>query len=213
MTTDLEGTTELDYAHQEGLALVAQAQQIQVKDQASYEEAGAFARVLKGHERRVLDLFKPMKQRAKEAHQEIVDAEKRMLEGPQAGYRVLERQMGDYEAEQRAKKAAAEAEAAKEQARLMEAAFKSGEKAMPVVVAPKAVAIPEADGIGFRTTWEAVVVDPLELVKAVAAGKITLEVVQWNMPLLNDWARQLKGAMSVPGVKAQEKRSMRARPA
>lgn len=60
---------------------------------------------------------------------------------------------------------------------------------------------PRVDGVGFRQAWSAEVTDLLALVRAVAAGQQPITLLQPNMPVLNQMARALKGALNVPGVK------------
>lgn len=201
MTVDLDDGSELSLAHQEGYGLVALAEAIRVTDQASFDEAAGYARNLKGHIDRLQALYKPIKQRERAVWQKTVDDEKAMLEGPQAALALLTKGMTEYEQKQRLLQRAAD------QAAALDAATQLKDAVSPTVVPATVVPMPKADGVGFRSRWVGTVTDKLELIKAVAAGKFTPDLLEVNQPLLDEWARQMKGAMKVPGVKAEEVRS------
>lgn len=74
---------------------------------------------------------------------------------------------------------------------------------LPPEVEPVALA-----GISQRTTYEAEVVDLLELVKAVAAGTVQPEVLMPNKKILDGLAKTMKDALRIPGVKAVPVRTM-----
>jgi hypothetical protein len=209
-TTDVEGDgSEISYAHQEGLALIAQAQAIQVVDQQSYEDGASFARVIKAHIQRIRDFMRPIKQTAKAAHDSTVQQEKLLLEGPEAAYAEIDRQMTAYDTQQRERRRQAEAEAAKA------AAAANGTGMAPVVI-PVQVEIPKAEGIAHRSTWRALVTDKDQLIQACCpkcggSKRISADALEPSMPVLNEWARARKGALQIPGVKAEEVRTMQTR--
>lgn len=129
------------------------------------------------------------------------------------------------EAERRAALAAAEASGQIEEAQFVEdptetarlaeleaQAKAAAEAAQEPVFIPEvlpAEAEPVAlSGISQRTTYEAEVVDLLELVKAVASGQIQPEVLLPNTKVLNGLAKTMKDALRIPGVKAVPVRTM-----
>jgi hypothetical protein len=139
-----------------------------------------------------------------------------------ADKKAIKRKMQVWEDEQkaaqRAAQAAAEAEArriAEEAALARAVALEAGGNkaaaeavmAAPVVPAPVVVekTVPAGYGGATRRTWGAEVFDKLALVKAVAEGKAPLEAVEASGPVLNGMARALKGALSIPGVRAVER--------
>ena len=75
------------------------------------------------------------------------------------------------------------------------------------MVAPPPVvrAAPKVAGIAIRTTWHAEVVNLLELVRAVAAGKAPLALLLPNLPAINAQARSLKGEARIAGVRVFSK--------
>lgn len=141
------------------------------------------------------------------------------------------------EAEERARVAAEEARLRREAEEAQLAAAVAAEQAgdtetaerlvaAPVVappVAPRQVFVPpaaamvpprpQADGVSFRDQYRAEVVSLLELVRAVAAGRAPLTLVQANQVALNGMARSLRGAMDVPGVRVVTERIAAVRPA
>lgn len=206
-TTDVEPSTEIDYAHQEGLALILQARAIRVVDQPSYENGASFARVVKAHIQRIKDFMKPIKSTAKAAHDATVQQEKLLLEGPEAALAEVARQMTSYDTQQRELKRQAEAEAA-----AVAKAANNG-SAVPVVILPTQVTIPQAEGIAMRSTWKAVVEDKDKLIQACCpkcngSKRVSGDALEPTMPVLHEWARQRQKALNIPGVKAEEVRTM-----
>jgi hypothetical protein len=74
-----------------------------------------------------------------------------------------------------------------------------------VPVAPTAPK-PAAPGVSFRDNYSAEVTDLIALVQSVATGAQPITLLLPNMPALNQMARALKDAMSIPGVKAKNER-------
>lgn len=74
----------------------------------------------------------------------------------------------------------------------------------PVDVAPVSVAsnVPRVSGVTKpRDNWKAEVTSLMLLVKAVAEGKVPLQMVQVNQSALDSMARTLKTELRYPGVK------------
>lgn len=75
----------------------------------------------------------------------------------------------------------------------------------PVVILEKAV--PKvAGGPSYRTIWDAQVTDLMALVKAVAAGQVSINALTANQTFLRQQAMSLKDTMRIPGVKAFSRR-------
>lgn len=111
----------------------------------------------------------------------------------------LDRQL----AEEQKKLQADEAEALRElgQPEAAEAVAAAPPPAPPIVRLPPAAKAPA--GISQRMYWEAEVFDVQALCLAVAEGQVPPEAVIPNMTFLNSRARDLKTAMSIPGVVAK----------
>lgn len=87
-----------------------------------------------------------------------------------------------------------------------EAAEQALEEPMePVFV--QSAAPPKIEGSYGRVTYSATVVSLMELVKAVAAGKVPITAIEANMVFLNGRARSDKEGFSIPGVKLNKETS------
>jgi chromosome segregation ATPase len=68
-------------------------------------------------------------------------------------------------------------------------------------------AVPTAAGIGFRSTWKAQVVNKDELIEAAATRPELRVLLEVDTTALNQFARAMKGAVTVPGVRFFEERN------
>lgn len=133
---------------------------------------------------------------------------------------ILKKKMGSFVAEQDRLRREAEAKAAevarKEQEKLQAKADKLREKgcgekadaldmqaASTVAVAPL-IEAPAASGAHVRKVWKARLTDKMALIKAVAEGKASPELLDYNESVGNGLAKALKSGMNVPGVEAYE---------
>jgi len=152
-------------------------------------------------------LFKPPRDRIDEI---IGIAKKKMNRFAQAQVALeAEKKRQEREEAERERKEAAElAEALKKKAGeeaapiaqvVVEEAEKKVEKAAkPAKVAPTRG---RESSVVVTKTWKAEVVDILELVKAVADGKLPTHVLEPNMTALNDIARELKDPGTINGIR------------
>jgi hypothetical protein len=70
-------------------------------------------------------------------------------------------------------------------------------------MAPVPVAAPaKLAGVSTREDWKAEVTDLLALVKAVAAGEASIELLEANQKVINQRAKALKAEFKVPGIRA-----------
>lgn len=79
---------------------------------------------------------------------------------------------------------------------------------VPVVQVESAT--PKVDGLSYRTTYSATVVDMLALVNFCASNHQHLELLLPNTTALNIMARALKQGLSIPGVRVVVKRDVAA---
>ena len=91
------------------------ARSMVIKDAPSYEAASKFLIEIKRRARQVADYWKPAKDMAKAAHQEICDREKAMLNPLSDAEMAIKGNMGTYLAAEQKKRLAAEAEARRQQ--------------------------------------------------------------------------------------------------
>jgi len=202
--------------------VLAVAGEIVVRDAGSYQAAGETWKELTGLEKRIKAYWEDDVETARNLHKSLVAKRDAMLVPVGEQKNALRLGMKTFEDEQerarRAAQAAAEAEArriAEEAALARAVALEAGGNkaaaeavmAAPVVPAPVVVekTVPAGFGGATRRTWGAEVFDKLALVKAVAEGKAPLEAVEASGPVLNGMARALKGALSIPGVRAVER--------
>ena len=196
-----------------------------VIDAETYAIAGELLNSHKEMEKHIKLYFEPLKKTAHAAWKVLCDRENEEFNKLKPASTHLNKQMTDwYVAEEEKRKAEEirlrqEAIKREEEERLAAAielekeGYKEEAKAIinePVYVPPPILERiqPKVAGLGIRTTWEAIVIDKMTLVKAVAAGQSPLEAVEPNMTFLNSQARALKGSLKYPGVVAKENKSM-----
>lgn len=133
--------------------------------------------------------------------QRLREAEQRRLQAI-ADKEAEDRRLAEaLEAEERAKALAAQnrpeeaAQAEQQVQELLEAPI----SAPPIQLPP---ATPKVQGVSMRETWSAQVDSMMDLVRAIAAGKASIEFVAPNLPALNAQARSLKETFNIPGVRA-----------
>lgn len=209
-----------------GDATVKSANAIKISDNTAYEGAGKFLVEIKQRSKQVTEYWKPLKDKAKAAHQEIVDKEKAMLSPLSDAETIIKREMVRYNAEVEAQRRAAEAEARRRQQeerdrllaeaiaaeKIGNAASAAASVAMAEMVedmaAPAIVAeAPKAAGVSMRKTWKARVTDPV----AVPIYANGAEIRPIDAAALNNIARLTKGTANIPGVEFFEESSIGAR--
>ena len=93
--------------------------------------------------------------------------------------------------------------AGQEAAVVADVVVEEAQKKVEKAAAPAKVAVTrgQESSVIITKTWRAEVVDLLELVKAVADGKLPTIILEPNMTALNDMARDLKDEGTVNGVR------------
>lgn len=211
----------------EALSWPEQARAIQIRDAAQYTTAADMLKSIKGLRQRIAESYDPHIKRAHEAHKALVK-DKQDAEAPLADAEsVIKRALITYDDEQERlriqeeRRRQEEARKQEEERRLAEAAalereaHDTGNGALleealalvdqaptptPIVAVEKTT--PKVSGVSYRETWSARVVNPLALVKFVAAHPEHINLVAPNLVALNQLARSMKGAMKVDGVQA-----------
>jgi hypothetical protein len=185
---------EIEWATEEGLAIIGEAEALQVTDAPSFEAAAAMLRRLKNEILTRRAHYKPLKQAADQAKAALLDQERAHLAGRLRAEEILKAAMSAYETAQRRERMLAEARAAQEA------------KETGAMVPAVPVAVPQATGVTFSSRWKGVVTDPRAFMDwCVKTGhpETYLEVKQ---SVLDDLARAQRGAMGIPGVEAREER-------
>lgn len=196
------------------------AAQIVVKDEGSYVSAAETLKEIARTEKLIVDHHKPIKQAAKNAHTIAVAAEKKFLEPLNEAKIIIRGELITWTTEQERirkeaeRKLQEEARKKEEEERLAAAAKAENEGRSeaevdlildtPEPVAPVTVSESYAKvaGVSTRETWKAEVIDMRLLCQAIVEGKVPIEFISPNMPLLNSMARKSKADLEIPGVKA-----------
>ena len=211
-------TVQTQEVEAQGLVLVTQAEEIVVRDTASFHEAGLFLRTIASYMKKVGEVFDPIVEAAHRAHKVALEQRTRMLEPAQAASRMVKGEMATFEQAERDRVAAEQRKAEAERGRLEDderlrnatrleqqgkpeaaAAALTAPVEVPVFT-PPVQAAPRAEGISFRDSWSAEVTDLLALARAVADGVVAPTLLIPNQPALNKMAVALKGELRIPGV-------------
>lgn len=193
----------------ENAGLVAQAQAIVVRDDASYIDAAETAKRLKAARGLVAELYADVVAAAHDLHKKLC-AKRNALDTPlEAAQKALARQCGEYtaakerEAEQARRAAEAEARKREEERRLAEAAEleRQGRRDEAEAVIDREIitpsvridpTVPKVSGVRKTTTWRAEVYD------------LTMVPRKYMVPdqkQLDAIARATKGPSPIPGVR------------
>lgn len=201
---------------EKALAELAQAQAITISSNQEYEDAGNILKQVKNRQRELEAQQKGTTAPINEALKKVRELFRGPLDKLSQAEQIIKRGMADwYRKEQQRiadeRRAAAEA-ARKEQERLARRAEKAAEKgqddkAMELQmqaahVAPPVVQAeaPKAAGVAVRARWTAEVVDKMALIRAVAEGKASPDLLEPNTKEIGQRARALKSEFNVPGI-------------
>ena len=210
------------------LTLADQARRLKIADQQSYALAAERLLGVADLRREIVAHHAPLKKAAHEAWQQVVAAEKRLLDPIADAERIYKAGIAAYEAEQRRLEAAARAKAEAEARHLaeeqrereLEQAEAEGadvEEITAMINAPLVVAPPQAQpafqhakGVTVAANWKGEVVSLEVLVKAIAAGKANINLVMANETAINQLARATRGTLAVPGIRFFSQSTVRA---
>lgn len=204
------------------------AKAMQIVDSAQFVAAGELLKTIKGLRSEIDQTFDPIIQKQHEAHKEAI-AQKRKVEAPLVeAENILKPRIATYmqeeerkrrEEELRLQRQAQEEEERQqlESAVILEAigepesadALLAERRVAPPVILPRQV--PQVAGVFKTQRWSAQVFNLMDLVKAVAAGKVPIMALQANTTFLNQQARSMKSALNYPGVRAVPEDNISAR--
>lgn len=216
---EVQTENELELSN-ENQTISTKAQSIVVKTSEDYEVAAEFAKELKKQANKVVAFFKPMKEAANRAHQQVCDREKQMLKPLTAAQSEVKTAMGAYlqeqerirrEQEEAARKLAEEEaqkkleEAAKaESAGDTEAAKAAFMDAEIIDTAGASMVVqsaaPKVKGISTSKDWEITGIDTVR-VPAVVAG---MEIRPVDKAAVMRLIRATKGQITIPGIQYKE---------
>jgi len=213
------------------MVLLDQAKTFQIVDQPTYDEAGRIRReVVKPWRNSITEYHEPLKKKAKEAWQAIVDAEKSLVAPLDEADKLLEAKRITYftvqEQKRREEQRRLDEEARKqeEERKLQEATAAEQSGAAPedvdAIVESPSIAPPPAaaptvvktEGVSIRTTWKAALMTPesknfLLLVKHIAKTPELLGLLKLDGSALNAMARAQKALLKLPGVRVYQEKS------
>lgn len=210
--------------------LADEARGLKVDSQEAYELAAEKLRGVRALKDEIIEHHREMKQRAYQAHQAVIAAEKKLLDPVAEAEYVYKRLIGAYETEQRRIEAEAQAQrdreaqalAEAEREREIEAAEAAGADAhevaaliaepLPVVYQePPQPTFQRARGISTAAIWKGEVVSLQQLVRAIAKGEANVNLVAADQPAINALARATRGTLAVPGIRFFNESSVRTR--
>ena len=224
--TDIEQTTEL--ALRESKELLGQVASFGVTSIEQYNAAGDLLRSVKGRQKDIETERKGILRPFDEARDRIMKLFAPVQKNLTDAERLLKASMLDWQrAEQRRRdeeEAAAREAQHIEQQRLAaeaEAATATGDETRATVLQEMAEDVPvqtaapveRAAGTSVRQVWHAEVVEKKRLIQAVLIGQLPLALLDINMPLLNQMAREEKANFHVPGATAVMEEQMAVRSA
>jgi hypothetical protein len=208
--------------------LVDQAKALKIADQPSYDLAAERLLAVADLRREIVAHHAPIKRAAHEAWQQVIAAEKRLLDPVVEAEQIYKAAIAAYEAEQRRLEAEVRAKAEAEARRLAEeqrereleqaeaegadAEEIAGMVAAPLVVAPPRVesAFQPAKGVSVAVNWKGEVTSLKDLVKAIATDKASVNLVMPNEVAINQLARATRGTLQVPGIRFFSQSTVRA---
>jgi hypothetical protein len=195
----------------------AKADAIAVVDQASYDAAQALNKAAYDEKKAFHVWFDPIDDASKKSRQAVIAQGKKIDEpldyvikatGSKAATWMRQEQARIADEKRKAEEAArkiAEEEAIAAAEKLAAEGMTAAADAVlaaPVVTPKIVIEQPtKAEGVSYRETFSAEVVDLMTLVKAVAEGKAPICYLAADLVALNGWARATKGTASIPGVK------------
>lgn len=197
-----------------------------VQSPEEYTATAEHLKTIKEFQRRVIDWFRPLKQKANEAHSALCREEAKLLSPSKADETRIKLALTAYDDEQTRKRNEERIRLQREQrereeserlaqaaalelqgAATGEAAYRDAAEqllASPtalVPVEPSTPPVPKVEGLSFRETYSAEVLNLMTLVKAVAAGQQPIGLLLANQSALDGLARSLKSSMAIPGVR------------
>ena len=208
--------TEIVDLEDKALMTVTQAQELAVKNQVSYDSANSFLRAIKNLQEEIKGTFRPIISAANATWKSALAEEKKHLEPLEKAESLVKDKMLEWmreqerlrreqeaklqaEAERKRQEAIAKAEAARANGK--EAKAEKYEEKAANIIAPCLSSSFDKGSVSVRKTYHAEVASLIELVKAVAGGKVPLMSIEANLTFLNSQARALKETLDYPGVK------------
>ncbi len=227
MTVDIDVKQTAEVALRESQDLLSEVGSFGITTRETYNAAGELGRSVKARQKEIADTKRGILAPINEAHNRVMALFKPIETNLGNAERLLKASMLDWEHAERRRREEAEAEARRkhqeEQERLAaeaEAAAAAGNEQRATVLQEMAEDVPletpppveRAAGTSVRQVWHGEVTDKRALLQAVLTGRASLDLIDVNMPRLNQLARELKGDFNLPGARAVAEEQMAVRP-
>lgn len=221
---------EISQLQKEVNPILVQANEIQIHNATTYQNAADFLKSLKSSQKKVLDFFSPMKKKAHETWKAICLREKQIIEPIQKCETTIKQKMVHYQAaeeqrrqaEEQRLQAEAEARAEKERQRKLKEAEKlktpelkdqriteaESIEAPVITVQPET---PKVSGISTRRTWKAKITDKKAFLKAAIKDSNLLGFITIEQTKLDKIAQATQGELNYPGIEFYEHTSIASR--
>ena len=213
-------STTIETLETQALSIPERAKAVKVSTNTEYLEACELLKTIKGLRAEIEATFAPIRTKAHEAWKESIAQQKKVEEPLEQGERQIKSVIAIYlneqerlrkEEELRLQRQAQEEEERRqlENAAILDDLGETDEanrllnekvEAAPVVL-PRFT--PKVAGIAMSQRYAAEVVDLMELVEAVAAGKAPIQCLKADTVFLNRQAVAMKTAMHYPGVRVK----------
>lgn len=215
MSTAVAVRPELE---QRALSLPDEARAVAITSQPTYARAVEMLRGAVALADEISAHYRPLKEKAYQAHRAICEAEKKLLAPPTEAAGTLKRSIAAWDQEQERLRREEEARLAAEERRRAEdqqlAAAAEAEalgatqedvdailsEPVPAVAVVAPPTYQQAQGISGRVNYSARVLNVTALLRAVLDGTVPAQAIMPNQTFLNAQARALKEAMRYPGV-------------
>lgn len=231
---------EVEQFKGEGSAIEQQAMALQVVDEGTRAIAGEIRERARQFIKSVKEKFAPAKEKAHQAHVEICALEKGIIDPADKIVKILDKKASNYLLEEDRKRREAQAKIDAEtkrredaeRDRLLKLAVKQAEngkteKAEETLQKAEEVFIPapvlpsidksvktESGGTSSTKDFDVVVMDPLAVVKEIAAGRLPISAVKVLENVLKNWAKMNRVGdklPQIPGCRVTEKFSFSGR--
>ncbi len=223
LTTDISEEVEKQITKAE--EAYNQAQALTVTNDKEYDDAGTFIVDLKTYKKNLEKERKDLTSPLDDAKRKIMAKFKPHVDNIERAIAQVNGKMTKYFSEQEklrlAEQAKAEEKARKERERLQRRAEKAEDKgdlekaeslretANNVVSTPVESQKKQTSKTTMVETWKAEVYDKLSLIEAVAKGEQSMELLDVNLPALNQLARAQKDTLKIPGVRSVCEKTVR----
>jgi len=211
---------KIEVIEKQASGLVRWAETLQVKSAEEYKIAVEKISAIKALRKTWTDYWKPLKEKAYSAWQEVCKKEKQGTDILDRAKIIAEQKALSWKREEEARiekerlrlQAEAEERARREKERLEKQAekVKSPEKKEALIEQAQSVQVPivsvqpdvpKVEGMTTRVVWKAELVSLDELIKAATPGSVAQTFLMFNQSVANNFARSTKGTVQVPGVK------------